>query len=94
MLFVRGVGMSRKLGNLPLLLHHLLVRRQRDQREVLAVEVVHQVEDAREAGAGVPGFVPGAVFFLGLENIGDSLCDGFAASIVGCKQSHDRPRGL
>ena len=43
---------------LVLLLHHFLVRGQGDEREVLAVEVVHQVEDAGEAGAGVPGFVP------------------------------------
>src|SRR5438067_7497345 len=52
--------------------HHFLVRGQRDQREVLPVEVVHEVEDAGEAGASVPNFVPRAVFFLGLEEIGDA----------------------
>ena len=51
---------------LPLFDHHFLIRSQGDQREVLAVHVVHQIEDAGEAGAGVPGLVPGAVFFLGL----------------------------
>jgi hypothetical protein len=45
-------------GELALLSHHLLVCGQRDQREVLAVEVVHQVKDAGEAGSGVPGLVP------------------------------------
>src|SRR6266404_4250596 len=63
---------------LPLLDHHFLVRGQRDQREVLAVEVIHQVEDAREAGAGVPGLVPGAILFLGFQNVGDAFCDRFA----------------
>ena len=38
---------------LVILLHHLLVRGQRDQWEVLAVEVVHEVEDAGKAGAAL-----------------------------------------
>ena len=57
---------SCKTEKLALLDHHFLVRGQGDQGEVLAVHVVHEVEDAGEAGAGVPGLVPGAVFFLGL----------------------------
>src|SRR5579864_5814446 len=69
-------------SSLTLLPHHLLISGQRDEREVLAVEVVHQVEDAREAGSGVPGLVPGAVFLLGFQNIGDAFCDRFAARVV------------
>src|SRR5215471_14070873 len=58
--------------NLVLLHHQLLVRCQRDQREVLTIQVVHEVEDARESRAGVPGLIPGAVFFLHLQQIRDT----------------------
>src|SRR5664279_273900 len=37
------------------------VRSQRDEREVLTVHVIHEVEHAGEAGAGVPLFIPGTV---------------------------------
>src|SRR3954453_19939945 len=40
------------------LLHYLRVGRQREQREIQSVEVVHQVEHAREAGSSVELFVP------------------------------------
>src|ERR1700741_4998185 len=46
------------------LLHYLRVRRQRQQREVLAVQVIHQVEHTREAGSRVELLIPGAVFTL------------------------------
>src|SRR5437763_16369337 len=81
-------------GDLPLRPHYLLVRSQREQREVLAVEVVHQIEDAGEAGAGVPGLVPGSGFLLRLENVGNAFGDRFAARVLGGEQSHDGPRGL
>src|ERR1700722_15654888 len=45
-------------------LHHLGIRRESEQWEVLAIEVILQVEHAREAGAGEKVFVPGAVFLL------------------------------
>src|SRR6185369_7639813 len=43
---------------------HAPIRRQCDQREVVAIHVVREIEHAREAGAGVFPLVPTAIFPL------------------------------
>src|SRR5208282_4802827 len=53
-----------------LLRHHLRIGREREQREILAVQVVLQVEHAREARAGEESLVPGTVFILRSQKIG------------------------
>src|SRR5580704_7867498 len=45
-------------------LHHLRISRQREQREVFAVEMVFEIEDARKTGTGEIALVPGAIFLL------------------------------
>jgi hypothetical protein len=49
---------DRRVRGLGLLRYYLFVSGQRDQREVFAIHVVHQVKHARKTGAGVPGLVP------------------------------------
>src|SRR5208337_3204022 len=61
----------------------LRISRQRDQREVLAIHVVHEIENAREARAGVPLLVPGSVAPLGLQQVSDPALQRVAAGVVG-----------
>ena len=56
----------------------LAIARDRHQREVDAVQVILQVEDPGEAGAGEAGLVPGAVGALRLEQVLDAAADGLA----------------
>src|SRR5208282_6544469 len=77
-----------------LLRHHLRIGREREQREILAVQVVLQVEHAREARAGEESLVPGTVFILRSQKIGHAAGYAFAARIAYGQQSHDCPRGL
>jgi len=74
---------AREKVELVLFSNHLLVCGQGDEREVVAIEVVHQVKDAGETGAGVVGLVPGTIGALGLQAMPlatDSLRVSLAAS--------------
>src|SRR5215469_15837989 len=70
------------------------VGRKRDQWEVLAVHVVHQVEHPREAGAGVPLFIPRTIAALRLQQVGDAALQRVAARVIRCQESHHGPCGL
>ena len=54
------------------------VSSQRDQREIIPVHVIREVEDAGETGPGVFDFVPIAGRLLRIEQVGDAALDGFA----------------
>jgi hypothetical protein len=52
-------------------LHHLGIRCQRQQREVLPVEVILQIEHTRKAGARAVWLVPRAIFLLRAQQVRD-----------------------
>ena len=58
------------------------------------VEVVVQVEVAREAGSGELRLVPGAVRALGFRQPADPALGGLAVALAGGEQREQRPRGL
>src|SRR5437764_13319285 len=60
------------LRQLIFFLHNFRVGRERDQRKVFAVQVVHQVENARETGAGEERLIPRPVVLLRAEKVGDA----------------------
>src|SRR5579864_5441148 len=68
------------------------------QREVDGVEVVLEVEDAREAGRGPLLVVPGTVAALAAQQVIDAALDrgagARAGDTAGGEQSHQRPGGL
>src|ERR1700738_5186729 len=74
--------------------HYLRVSREREEREILPVEVIPEVEDAREAGSGKIRFIPRSVFLLGAQQVGNTSCDRIAAGVVHREQSQDRPGSL
>src|SRR6202011_4789281 len=74
--------------------HYLRVSREREQREILPVEVIHEVEDAREAGSGEIRFIPRSVFLLRAQQVGNASSDRIAAGVVHREQSQDRPGSL
>src|SRR3974390_950397 len=69
----------------------LSISRQCDQREVLSIHVVHQVEHARKAGAGVQLLVPGAIAPLSLQHVSDPARQRIATGVVTPTQTHNRP---
>src|ERR1700686_2513432 len=56
----------------PLLLHHLGICGQREQREVIAIEVVHQIKHTRESRAREEGLIPRTIFSLGAQQVSDA----------------------
>src|SRR5437870_5708264 len=67
--------------------HSRLVASQGHQREVYAVEVVLQIEDLREPGAGEGPLVPASIRPLRSQQIGDASADGLAVGATGGDQS-------
>src|SRR5580704_5055285 len=78
----------------PALLHDFRVRGQREQREVIAVEVIHQIKHAREPSAGEERLIPRSIFSLRAQKVGHATRYRIAANVVGRKQSQNRPRSL
>src|SRR5258708_17989080 len=70
------------------------VRGKRNEREVIAIEVVRQVEDPRETCSRVIVFVPVTDGTLCFQQIQDAALHALAASVAGCQQAHDGPCGL
>src|SRR5450432_2255851 len=64
------------------LLHDFPVSRQRNQREIFAIEVVHQIEHARETGAGEKRLIPRAVTLLRTQQVCDATRHRVAARVV------------
>src|SRR5262245_23249114 len=72
----------------------LRVAAERRQREDEPVEVVADVEVAREARARELGLVPVAVLALGARQPGDGALDGRRTLAAGGEQREQRPAGL
>src|SRR6202044_1887260 len=70
------------------------VSAERGDGERQPVQVVVQVEVAREAGPGVIGLVPGAVRALGARQPADPARDAGAVARARREQREQRPRGL
>src|SRR6516165_11029141 len=70
------------------------INSQGPEREILGVEVVLQVEDAREAGAVPERVVPRAVVTLRFQKVVDPALDGRPARAPGREEAEERPRGL
>src|SRR5690242_5961644 len=60
----------------------LAVHAQRPEREVARVEVVLEIEHAREAGAVPERVLPRAVGPLGAEQVADAVVDGRARDLA------------
>src|SRR6266849_3360683 len=67
---------------------------QRTERELLAVQVVLQVEDPGEARSIPEGVLPRAVVALRPQKIIDAALDRRAARTAGREEAQQRPRGL
>src|SRR5437016_14571312 len=67
---------------------------ERHQREVVTVEVVAEVEVAREARAGEETLLPRAVRALRADEPVDATLDGGARRAIGGEQAEESPRGL
>src|SRR5579864_9147410 len=64
------------------LLHHLRVRGQRKQREVLPVQVIHEIEHARESSPGTEFLIPGSVGSLRPHEIRNAARDRIAPGVA------------
>ena len=71
------------------------VGREREEREILPIHVVFQVENPRETGAGNFRFIPGAVARAASKaNNAVPRCTLGRSEIAAGAQTHQRPRGL
>src|SRR5215813_10980916 len=68
--------------------------RQRIQRERIPVEVVLQIENAREARAGEIRFAPGAIAVLLRHQGRNRLLNRGIVRLRSCQQSDQSPSGL
>src|SRR5438445_718087 len=84
-----SVAMTRARRGLP-----RPVLAERNQREVVPVEVVAEVEMTREARAGERTLLPGTVRALGADEPVDAALHGRARRPVGGQEPEERPGGL
>src|SRR5256885_6515481 len=70
------------------------IGREREQREILPVHVVLEVEDARETGAGNLRLVPGAIGLLGRKQITQPALHARPVQIAARADAHYPPRPL
>src|SRR4029077_8960940 len=73
---------------------HLRVGGQSEQRKILAIHVVLQIEHARESRAGVVVLVPRAVLLLSAQEVGNTARHGIAADVIGGHHAENGPSGL
>src|SRR5581483_40351 len=85
---VRGCGMVSVIRNTP----YVSAKRGNGKRQ--PVQVVVQVEIAREPRPGVVGLVPCAVRALGSRQPAQASLGGLAVAFAGREQGQQRPRGL
>src|ERR1039457_4824677 len=69
-------------------------RGQREQREIVLVEVVVQVENSRKTGPGGEVFVPTAVAALGFQQVFDAVAHAEAGRIAAGDEPENGPGGL
>src|SRR5215467_7729918 len=67
---------------------------QRPEREILGVQMVLQIEDARKARAVPERVFPRAVVALCSQQVVDAALDGRAARAAGREEAEECPRGL
>src|SRR5215467_233666 len=84
----RSAGASGRSGMRP------AVDSQRPEREILGVQMVLQVEDARKARAVPECVFPRAVVALCSQQVVDAALDGRAARAAGREEAEECPRGL
>src|SRR5437879_5517445 len=65
--------------------HHARIATERHEREVVPVEVVAEVEVARESRAGEESLLPRPVRALSADQPGDPALDDIAPRPVGCQ---------
>src|SRR4051794_610217 len=70
------------------------VSRQGEEREVLPVHVVLEIEHARETGAGNLRLIPGAVRPLRRKKIPQATLHAAPIEIAARADAHERPRSL
>src|SRR5262249_30265799 len=67
---------------------------QRDQREVIAIQVIRQVKHPWEPCTRALIFIPAAVRLLCFQQIKDAALHALTTGITRSQQAHDGPRGL
>src|SRR5258706_16254208 len=72
----------------------LAVHPERPEGKVARVEVVLQIEDAREARAVPERVLPGAVRPLRAQQVADAVVDRRSRRVAGGEERQQRPRGL
>src|SRR5438045_4797446 len=70
------------------------VRCQREQREILSIEIVLQIEGPRKSCAGDLLLVPRAVRFLRTEQEAQAALDARSIQFAARTNTHYRPRSL
>src|SRR5436309_16080358 len=70
------------------------VRCQREQREVLSIEIVFEIEHLRKAGAGDLFFFPRAVRFLRTEQEAQPTLNAWPIHLAAGANAHHRPCSL
>src|SRR5258708_7640408 len=60
----------------------------------MAVEMIPQIEHPRETGPREPGFIPGSIQPLSLDQIAQSMLNFRAPGFARIDQPHQRPGGL
>src|ERR1039457_2202491 len=69
-------------------------RRQREQREIVFVQVIVQVEHFRNPRPGGQILPPASILALGSQQVFDAVLDARAGGVASGDQTQNRPRGL
>src|SRR6266480_7427235 len=70
------------------------IGREREQREVLLIHIVFQIEHARKSGASNLIFIPRTIGFLRTEQETQTALNTWPIEIATCTDAHDCPRCL
>ena len=70
------------------------IGRQREEREILTIHVVLQIEDARKTGAGDLRFLPGTIALLRREQIAQAALHARSLQIAARTKTHHGPGRL
>src|SRR5690349_5634261 len=72
----------------------IAVPRERVQREIVPIEVILQVKDARKTGSRKLLFIPGPIGILLFEQMPHSLADSRIIAIRSGQEANQAPGGL
>ena len=90
----RAVGIRRRALPAPGHAPGAPIHAEGPEREVLGVQVILEIEDAREPGAVPERVVPGAVRRSGSRQVADAALHRAALGTARREQAEERPRGL